>query len=369
MRIGYLPVAVPNPIDRPKQLRARAERALRALCGCLALLVLNACSSDALFLDRWVLAVDGAAKGAVRLPAHLEAHGLPARDVVYTLTASVELPEHLRGQALDLVIPRMWARTSLTADGTPGLALRPEHAGAYRQCGPHVHRVPASVTRDGRVTLELRVLHRWTQSGWVDTLPRLVRAGVAEPAAQRSEFFNVFLAMGGTLTLLQIGFSSLFSFFLERGLRVYLWLGIQATLGASYPLFAFGFTQRLAGRYDVPFLGAALVLAFWASVRFSYELFGIQRQPRFWNALAGVGVAVSFAGFGPYHATAWAGEPESWWVVSPSYTRSPCAYARCAAAARSARHGSTLPLGSRSHSPAGTTSPCGAVLGMCGAAP
>lgn len=275
---------------------------------CLALLA--ACAPSGLVISEFELDPgNGASKVAVTLPAHLDAHGVPAHDGHYSLHAKVFLPPELVGHDLDLLIPRLWALASLQVDGRPAVALAPERFETYRRAAPHEFRIDGRASEDGQLDLTLVVEQRWTQSAWFDVEPRLVIAGRRERATFISEVCNQWIAIAGLVTLLQFGFSAFVIFAIDRSRSLYLLFGIQAFAAAIYPAFSLGVSQALFGRFEVPMLGICLTIAGMAAVHFARAFYGLAPIARVWNGIVAV-VLLAFAVVNDaYDATRFTGPP------------------------------------------------------------
>ncbi len=292
--------------------RLLAASAVRVLIGC-CLLWLTACAQEGLVLRHWTLAVGPQAPGthalhvAVTLPAHLDEHGVPARDGVYRLHAQIVLPVALHGRDLDFLIPRLWAVATLYADGERAVDLHPQRFVSYRRGAPHTFRIDKQHTRDGKVNLSLQVKHRWTQSAWFDVAPRIVSAQRVEPASLRSEILNQWAAMAALVTLLHFGFSAFVIFLIDRSRSLYLLFGIQAIGVAVYPAFCLGITQAVVGPYETTLLAEGLAIAGLAALHFSRGFYNLPPLSNLWNA-AYAGLMCAFLLVNdPYRATAFSG--------------------------------------------------------------
>lgn len=277
---------------------------MRHALACAAMFVLAGCSDQALVLHRWQLDPGtGGPEVPVTLPGHMDQHGVPARDGSYVLLAQIALPAALRGRDLDFVIPRLWAMTTLEVDGHRAVDTAPQRFVSYRKGAPHQFRIDKQSTIDGELDLVLHVRHRWTQSAWFDVAPRLLPSGEVDGSTLASDVFNVWVAIGAVATLLQFAFSAFVIFAIDRSRVLYLWFGVQAIAAASYPAFTVGLTQVLFGRYEVPVIGTSLLIAVWASLRFSQDFFDLGAAPRGWDAVLGAAVLAALVVKDPYVAT------------------------------------------------------------------
>ncbi len=233
------------------------------------------------------------------LPTHLP---VPDRDGTYTLRARVVLPEPLRDEALDLVLPTLPARVVVEVDGA--LVVAPhDPADGYRVRGPQTFRLPTSAATDGVVDLVLRVEHRWTQSAWIGAAPRLTLAGRADRATRAVGLTNLYVATASFTALFQVGFIYLLVFLVDRRRRAYLYFGVQAICASYYPLFVLGFPQLAFGRYDVSVLAVMLIAAPGASVYFLHAFFELGPPWRGWPWILAAGATICLLFPQPYVAT------------------------------------------------------------------
>ena len=260
-----------------------------------ALLWLPACSSrSSLPLPHWTLHVDHPAASAVQvpveLPAYLDEH-LPREHTRYVLRTEVDR-HALPAADVSLVVPHFEGLAELHVDGVPASAIQYEPIEDYRHAGPHVWNLPPLPPGDGPLRLELWVDHRWTQSGWLGTVPRLRPSGRLGAHALAVVVLNDFGAVASVSALLLIGLMSLWVFVSNRSRRSYLWFGIQLLSAAYYPLHVSGYSQLLVGPYDGLLLALLLDLALLSAVRFSQlEFADALDEPRAWPWVAGAGVA------------------------------------------------------------------------------
>jgi serine/threonine protein kinase len=257
-----------------------------------ALLWLSACgSSSTLLLSRWTLFVEGGAQDVpVTLPQRLDEH-LPHARVRYALRTEIAR-DALPGANLSLIIPHFEGVAELRVDGKPATAIQYEPIEDYRHAGPHVWHLPMLPAGDQPLRLELRVDHRWTQSGWVGTVPRLCPAGRLDAQALAIVALNDFGAVATVAGLLLIGLMSLWVFLANRSRRSYLWFSVQLLSAAYYPLHVSGYSQLVVGTYDTLLAVLSLDLALLSAVLFTHAEFGNpSRPPRRWPWLAGAAVA------------------------------------------------------------------------------
>jgi len=263
------------------------------------LLSMMGCQSGThLLVPEWELVTDGQdAPRPVTLPLHL---GLPPLDSTYFLRTEVELPPALRDRELHLAIPYLPALVEARSGAHPLVALREELGAPYRNSANHAWRVPRELTRGTRLSLELVVAHRWAQSDWLETVPRLVPADGIDTHSVVIRLVNVIGAACGALLLSQVGFTYLVVFLTDRRRTSYLWFGLQGLAASYYPFFILGYSQNLMGRWDVPLVPLLLSAAPIASIYFTHSQFGLGPPSRLWPiAMAVVAVAIAVSP-GPY---------------------------------------------------------------------
>jgi serine/threonine protein kinase len=272
--------------------------------GCWLLLVavlswLPACGSrSAMPLSQWVLVADGAGEAGevpVVLPQHLDVH-LPAAPTHYVLRTEVArdaLPDGMLG----LSIPHFEGLATLTVNGQPASPAQHEPIEGYRHAGPHLWHLPPLPPGDAPLRLELRVDHRWTQSGWMDTVPRIHEAGSLDAHVLAIVVLNDFGAVATVSALLLIGLMSLWVFLADKSRRSYLWFAVQMLSAAYYPLHVSGYSQLVVGAYDGFFVALTLDLALLSAVMFTHAEFGDELgfTPRAWPWLMGAGAAATLA--------------------------------------------------------------------------
>jgi serine/threonine protein kinase len=275
-----------------------------------ALLWLPACgSSSTVPLTHWTLTVEGGVQAMpVELPRHLDEH-LPRANARYVLRTTVAR-DALPGPDLNLVIPHFEGLAELHVDGEPATSVQYEPIEDYRHAGPHVWHLPALPAGNQPLRLELRVDHRWTQSGWLGTVPRLCPAGRLDAHALAIVAINDFGAVATVSALLLLGMMSLVVFLANRTRRSYLWFGVQLLAAAYYPLHVSGYSQLLLGAYDTVMVALTLDLAVLSAVLFTHAEFGDPtRPPRAWQrpwpwvAGASVVAVAAFASLDPFWLT------------------------------------------------------------------
>ena len=240
----------------------------------LAVVLLASCGGGGrtLMLPSWTLDVGGITT-PLSLPAHFDA-AVGDRPTRYTLRTRVELPPDMRHRGLAFTIPYFAALVSLSADGVKAEDLDAGALERYRGTGPHRFVIPAAATGDGELSLELTVEHRWTQSAWLDTVPRLSEGRAGDSGYVFVKLFNQGSDAAALAMLLLVGFANGIIFLADRGRTVYGWFTAASFLGATYATFSLGLTQPLFGVYDSVFMGAAVLLSALTMMRFTAGVFG-----------------------------------------------------------------------------------------------
>ena len=275
----------------------------------VALLCATACGgSPDLPLAQWTLEVEGQpGEVPVELPAQLDEH-LPRERTHYVLRTRVD-PGALRGRELSLVIPHFEALVELYVEGERIPAAQYEPVEVYRHAGPHVWSLPKEVTDTDALALALRVDHRWTQSGWLGTVPQLRPSGRLGAHALAILLFNDEGTIATLYGLLLIGVMSLWVYLADRRRRSYRWFAVQLLSAAYYPLHVSGYSQAGVGTFDCVLMAVMLDVALFASVKFAHTEFG-EDDPlpsRGWLWGLGVVVAAALVGFDPFWLTPIAG--------------------------------------------------------------
>lgn len=267
----------------------------------LAALTLVGCASDpVLSITAWTLSVDGSTPTPVTLPTHLD---LPRHDCTYTLHSDVALPDAMRGRPLTLAIVYLPAHARLSVDGDPVTALDPGLDLPTHAPGPWQFHIPASRTAGPRVALDLTVEHRWTQSGWLDAVPRLSATAQGDSWFLFVSRYNTVTAIIAVLTLLAGSFQSALVFFPGMERKAYGWFALEALLSAVYPAFLLGLTQLLFGPYEIAVGGVVLTMAAVVAVYFAHLKFGLGPPHWGWRALVGVAAVSAIVTHDPFWST------------------------------------------------------------------
>jgi serine/threonine protein kinase len=289
--------------DLARDGRATPRRVAARCAGVAILASLSACAAPegSIALDRWELTLDGREARAVTLPAHLD--DVPGHDLEYRLTTRFEVPDDLAGETLELTIPHLAAQVTLLADGRPIEARERDESANYRRRGPQHFEIPAELSRDGQIALELAISHRWSQSAWFDIAPRIAAHPEGRDVWDRVAFVNGPLTLACLGSLLTVGLTYLLVYLGDRRRKTHLWLGVQALAGGLYPAFAFGVLQPVFGRYDAAVVMLGLTAALGASLYFTHSLCSLPSPPRPLLAVLGATALITLATTGPYVLT------------------------------------------------------------------
>jgi len=252
--------------------------------------------------DVVVTGPDGTAT-AVRLPAHLDRAGLvPDRECRYRVTAHVELTPALKGRALVLVLPSLSARATASIDDETLVAVRGGDADGYRHRPPLAWAVPARLTDDGVLDIELEVEHTWTQSAWLTVPPELVRAGSGLGRGTWVERVNLVGGIAGVVVILSTGLIMVWVFLLDRRRRTSGLFALVAFNAAAYPAAVAGLLIPL-GRFEMPLMCSCLVISNTLARHYTHAFFKLPPPPRRWTWVSVGLVLVFVACSDPYAST------------------------------------------------------------------
>lgn len=233
-----------------------------------------------LLMPHWsLLADDGSTRRPVDLPTHLDRDVAP--DSAYRLRTQIELPPEFRGQSLTFSIPRLQARTELEVAGQDMIRLNAVQDDAYRVAGPHRWRIPAELTRATSMAFVVTVHHRWSQSSWLDVVPRLSATPAGDAMERSQDTFNVLTANAALNTSIGCAFVYGILFLFDRRQRAHGWFALEAIGGCFYPLFELGLAEQLFGSADAALLALMTNLSMVACVQFSHAQFRLSPPPRY----------------------------------------------------------------------------------------
>jgi len=249
---------------------------------------------------QWTLHAPDGEPRALELPARF-GDALPDRDSRYELRTTVTIPDDWDRGNLSLSIPHQAGQIRLTADGVEQRPLALEFDPDFRSTGQHIWPLDDAVVADGVVDLVLSVEHRWAQSAWFDTVPRLATAPdgdattVAVGAVNR---WGAYVSMGMLLAVL---FAYLVLGVVARS-RTYALYAFQALVALFYPLYVLGMT-RFVGPLESPMLGMTLGLAVVSLLYSSNAAFGLTVHRTFWPGFTVAYVAMGLGTSNPYFSS------------------------------------------------------------------
>ncbi len=284
--------------------------ARRAWLTILLVAGVAACSGTTpLHLSEWQLAgeQDATLLTPVTLPARLDDGRVAASTGRYWLRTRVEVPREWQGRSLQLVVPDLAAVIRLRVDGSEAPDLGAADSSGYRRRGPHSWWIRPDVSVDGVLDLELVIEHRWTQSAWWGTVPRILPTDATDASATGVYVFNLLASAAALIALFQIGLTSVMTYLADRRRRAYLSFGVQGLIASFYPAYVAGWTQQVFGIYDTPVLAITLSIAGLVSIHFTHDFFGLGRPWRGFRALCAIVCVVSLVFSGPFEATRMAG--------------------------------------------------------------
>ena len=251
-------------------------------------------------LASWTLEANGLTT-PLSLPSHYDAL-LGEHPTRYTLRTRAELPPEMQGRDLALTIPYFAALVSLQVDGVEAQDLDAAQLDRYRGTGAHRFVIPAAATRRGELALELTVEHRWTQSGWLDTVPRLSPGRAGDSGYVFVKLFDQGSAAAGLAMLLLVGFANGIVFLADRRRTAYGWFTLASFTGSVYAAFSLGITQPLFGGYDSLVMGGAVLVSALTTMRFTSSVFGRPHRRAWWGIFVLWGV-VAIWNTGPFRST------------------------------------------------------------------
>ncbi len=251
-------------------------------------------------LSSWTLEANGLTT-PLSLPAHFDSL-LGDHPTRYTLRTRADLPPEMRDRELALTIPYFAALVSLRVDGLEAQDLDAAQLDRYRGTGAHRFVIPAAATRSGELTLDLTVEHRWTQSAWLDTVPRLSPGRAGDSGYVFVKLFDEGSAAAGLAMLLLVGFANGIVFLADRRRTAYGWFTVASFTGSVYAAFSLGITQPLFGGYDSLVMGGAVLLSALTTMRFTSGVFG-RPHPRAWWLIFVLWGVVAIWNTGPFRST------------------------------------------------------------------
>lgn len=253
-------------------------------------------------LPNWILTWQGGVE-PLTLPAHID-RLLGDHDQRYTLATRVALPPGLRGQPLALTIDYFGGLASLRASGVEVPDADASVFERYRSVGPHRFVIPEAATRAGALDLEMTVSHRWTQSGWLDTVPRLSRGehGDALYAFVSSFDSGSAAAALGMILLMALAYGIVY--LADQRRSAYGWFVLASVSGGAYAAFSLGALQPVFGDHDLAAIGFLITVSAVCAIQFTASVYGRAASPWWWLMLGTWLAAAAFA-HGPYQSTRW----------------------------------------------------------------
>jgi len=276
-------------------------RARLAVLLAFALLLVSCAREPVVLLTQWTFVTPDGRAEPVTLPTHLE---LPDQNATYGLRTSQGLARELVGRRLTLAFVRLPAIATLRVNGVECVSLDPDVTTRYRVSGAQRWVIPAELTRGGELNLELNLQHRFTQSGWLDTIPRLSATEHGDHAFLAIHTWNDATAFFGMAVVFASGLSYLIIFLLDRTRRAHAWFVLEAVGGIAFPAFASGLTQPFFGPRDAIVMGLQLIAGSLAAIAFVHTYFGLPLRPRPWIVGWALLAVVALTTAGPF-TTRW----------------------------------------------------------------
>ena len=218
----------------------------------------------------------------VELPARF-GDQLPNEPTTYRLRATADLPRRWRNRSLSLSIPYFLGFSALTANGSEARPAVVEDDND-RAAGHHVFLIPAEATAAGTLDLELAVDHRFANSAWFDTVPRLSDAPVGDATTRSIRRINrtvAWLALGMLLTM---GCTYLGLAIMDPTRKEHVANSARSILAATYPAFILGLTRFFSPQVEFLVFVTSLVLGSILVVAISTS-FGLPSHKRLWTAV------------------------------------------------------------------------------------
>ncbi|MGZ3453357.1 MAG: serine/threonine-protein kinase [Polyangiales bacterium] len=191
------------------------------LLAMICLLVSLGCAPigrEAVVLDRWLMEVDGSASDVV-LPTRVS-NRLPPRDTVLLLTRTVSLPAELRGRELSFILPAWNGVDRVEIGGEPIEPLEsPLRYVAAAE--PHAFPIPARLSREGIVTIVIRVQYKSAAAGRFTSVPRLAVGARGDAPHLRARLINEVSVKGALGMLLVVGAIHALLFAFDRATPAY----------------------------------------------------------------------------------------------------------------------------------------------------
>jgi len=258
-------------------------RAAGTLLVVLLLCLLTGCSGGTTVpIATWTLDAPGVHE-IITAPKHFDRE-LGDHEQHFTLSAHTDVPTELRGQPVALAIPYFAGRATLRANGVDAPDLDASSFETYRAVGAHRFLVPADATRGGTLDLVLDVDHRWTQSAWLDTVPRLAAANGGGDYALVATF-NQASADAALAMILLVAVAYGLIFLADRRRAAYGWFCLSSLAGAFYSAFTLGLMEPLVGSADGYVVGFTVTLSAISAIMFTGAIFDHKPSRAWWGLL------------------------------------------------------------------------------------
>jgi len=247
-------------------------------------------------LPTWTLDAAGVHE-TITVPKHFD-RLLGDHEQHFTLSTHADVPAELRGQPVALAIPYFTGRATLRANGVDVPDLDASTFETYRSLGGHRYLIPADVARAGTLDLVLDVDHRWTQSAWFDTVPRLAGANGGSDYALVATF-NQSSAGAALAMILLVAIAYGLIFLSDRRRTAYGWFVLSSLAGALYSAFTLGLLEPLFGWGDGVVVGFGVTLSAISAIMFTGAIFE-HRPSRAWWGLLALWCVVTGVRLGPF---------------------------------------------------------------------
>ena len=265
------------------------------------MLLATACSrAGSLELRDWTLTPLGGAPSALRLPAHFG--GAAPRPPAFTLQRAVELPPQWRGERLTLGFDKLASPGVLTVNGVEAQSLGGDR-GSYRVGGAQLFRIAPAQSAAGTLQLELTLANTWTQSSWIEVVPRLSATDEGDQAFRSLRTWNFVSSVLGLCAAFVASLIFLSIFWLDRKREDAGWFAVEAMCGAFYPALNLNLLSPIVGDFDVPITAIAVAGAGVAGVYMMHAFVGRGRPHPIWRIALFAQACSSVIGRGPFHAT------------------------------------------------------------------
>ncbi len=282
--------------------RVRVWAAL-AVTACVLLLVGCGSGERVELLRDWTLTTPIVASRPITLPAHVD-DALPPGPSRYTLRTRAAIPPDMRGRTISLSIPHFAGLASLRVDGYAIAPMTRKSWETYRGRF-HAWRIADELTSAPEIEIELEVNHEWTQSAWLDTVPRLSSSPDGDATFRGVRDFVEVSSVIAVVTLWVSCLTYALIYFRPRRSAAHGYFAIEALAGSVFPTFYLSLLQPLLGTWEVAAAVIGLDVSVVMSVYFVHAKFGLGKPSKLWLvALVGLTIVGAARG-GPFDATRW----------------------------------------------------------------